>query len=315
LFLFRINLIFTKKYEDMKLRNLLILSLLVCTALADAKSFPKCKHVILIGVDGFGSQVIRDNPGRFKNIEALMQGGCWTLESRSVLPSSSAINWKTMISGGDSEMHGYTQWNTKTPDLVPIYTSHWGMYPSIFGVMRDQNPTAETGVIFSWDGIGYIYEKEAVSYNKQCKEGDDVQVKDEAVKYIRDKQPNLLFVYFSNPDEIGHKYGWYSKEYNAMCDTVDAYVGQVIEAIKANMNMKETAILFSSDHGGKGKGHGGMSMLEMQTPFVIYGDKLPQNYKMEFTVMRYDIAATIADLLRIEAPDAWRGKSALRGIK
>lgn len=30
-----------------------------------------------------------------------------------------------------------------------------------------------------------------------------------------------LIVHFAEPDEIGHKCGWYSKEYNAMCDTID----------------------------------------------------------------------------------------------
>jgi hypothetical protein len=71
-----------------------------------AKGVSKCKHVILIGADGLTSEVIRHNPGRYKNLEALMKEGCWTLASRSVLPSSSAINWATVLMGAGSEMHG-----------------------------------------------------------------------------------------------------------------------------------------------------------------------------------------------------------------
>lgn len=81
------------------------------------------------------------------------------------------------------------------------------------------------------------------------------------------------------------------------------------------MDMKETAIVFSSDHGGTLKGHGGMTMLEMQTPLVVYGDKLPKNFHMTYSVARYDTAPTIIELLLLKATDAWRGKSVLRQIK
>ena len=55
----------------------------------------KAKYVVLIGSDGFSSDVVRAHPGAFPNIEALMKNGSYTLERRSVLPSSSAVNtWR-----------------------------------------------------------------------------------------------------------------------------------------------------------------------------------------------------------------------------
>ena len=56
-------------------------------------------------------------------------------------------------------------------------------------------------------------------------------------------------------------------------------------------------------------------MKEMLTPLIIVGAKLPANFKMDYSVMRYDTAPTMAELLRLTAPDEWRGKSALRGVK
>ena len=53
----------------------------------------KAKHVVLIGADGFASAVVREHPGAFPNLERLMREGSYTLERRSVLPSSSALNW------------------------------------------------------------------------------------------------------------------------------------------------------------------------------------------------------------------------------
>jgi predicted AlkP superfamily pyrophosphatase or phosphodiesterase len=298
--------------KNMKTRNFFLLILLLCFVQGYAKQTPKCENVILIGTDGLTPEILRNNPGRYKNIEALMAEGCWTLEARSVLPSSSAINWKTMISGAGSEMHGFTDWGTKTPEVKPIYTNRWGTFPTIFGVMREQHPNAETGVIYSWSGIKYIYENGAVNYNMPCKEGDDKEVMEKAVKYIQEKTPNLLFVYFSNPDEAGHQYGWCSKEYYAACDTIDAYIGAVVKAIRGTYNMNKTAIVLSSDHGGINKGHGGKTMVEMQTPLIIVGGKLPANHQMKFPVMRYDTAVSIADLLRLKVPDVWRGKSVFR---
>jgi predicted AlkP superfamily pyrophosphatase or phosphodiesterase len=273
--------------KNMKTRNFFLLILLLCFVQGYAKQTPKCENVILIGTDGLTPEILRNNPGRYKNIEALMAEGCWTLEARSVLPSSSAINWKTMISGAGSEMHGFTDWGTKTPEVKPIYTNRWGTFPTIFGVMREQHPNAETGVIYSWSGIKYIYENGAVNYNMPCKEGDDKEVMEKAVKYIQEKTPNLLFVYFSNPDEAGHQYGWCSKEYYAACDTIDAYIGAVVKAIRGTYNMNKTAIVLSSDHGGINKGHGGKTMVEMQTPLIIVGGKLPANHQMKFPVMSF----------------------------
>ena len=289
---------------------IILITLLISYSIYGQKA-PKCKNVILIGADGFTPEVLKNNPGRYKNIESLIANGCWTLESRSVLPSSSAINWKTMISGAGSEMHGYTRWNTQIPDLKPIYTNKWGTFPTIFGEMREQRPESETGVIYSWEGIKYIYENEAVNYNMQCKEGNDREVIDKSIKYIKDKKPNLLFIYFYYPDEAGHEHGWCSKEYNESCDTIDMYIGELVKTINEKYNMDETAIVFSSDHGGTGTGHGGMTMSEMQTPLVIVSGHLTKNHQITSPVMRYDTAPTIARLLRLKVPEAWRGKSVL----
>ena len=53
----------------------------------------KAKHVILIGMDGWGAYSVpkADIPA----IKSLMTNGCYTLHSRSVLPSSSGnrVTW------------------------------------------------------------------------------------------------------------------------------------------------------------------------------------------------------------------------------
>lgn len=265
------------------------------------------KHVILIGSDGFSSEIMHEHPGKFPRIEQLIKEGSYTFESRSVLPSSSAINWATMLMGAGSEMHGFTDWGSKTPEAKPAYLNKYGIFPGIFGEVREQKPEAVTGVLYSWDGIGYLFEKEAVNLDRFVTTDDSIAM--ESVKFIQEQKPTLAFVYFAEPDGAGHNHGWLSPEYVAACEKIDSLVGVVVDGVRSSMDMKETAIIFTSDHGGINTGHGGKTMQEMEVPFVMVGENIPVNRKIESIVMKYDVAPTIAEMLGIDAPEQWRGKS------
>ena len=93
----------------------------------------KAKYVVLIGSDGFSSDVVRAHSGAFPNIEALMKNGSYTLERRSVLPSSSAVNWASMLMGAGPELHGYTTWGSQVPDLPSRVIGKYGLFPGICG--------------------------------------------------------------------------------------------------------------------------------------------------------------------------------------
>lgn len=92
---------------------------MVCFVSEAAAKAPKMKHVVMIGSDGFSAEVIVKNPGKFPNLERMMKDGSYTMEARTVLPSSSAINWATLLMGAGSEMHGFTEWGSKTPEVEP----------------------------------------------------------------------------------------------------------------------------------------------------------------------------------------------------
>ncbi len=81
----------------------------------NAKGKDKAKHVVFIGLDGWGAYSLpkADMP----NVKKLMEDGSYTLKKRSALPSSSAINWASMFMGAGPELHGYTEWGSKTPEL------------------------------------------------------------------------------------------------------------------------------------------------------------------------------------------------------
>lgn len=283
-----------------------------CSDAAKQETRP-VESVILITADGFSADVMRAHPGAFPRLEALAARGISTLEARSVLPSSSAINWATLLMGAGPEMHGFTDWGSRTPEAEPVATNEYGLFPGIFGEIRRQMPRAVTGAFYSWDGIGYLYEQPAATMNFHS-EGDDRLLAQEACRFLTEQRPDFAFICFAQPDGAGHTFGWESDEYLAMCRTIDSLAGAVVECIDRTFDPERTAVIFTSDHGGTGLGHGGKTMHEMQVPYMLVAPGIPAGTAFVREVMKYDNAPTVLELLGLEVPALWRGKSLLERL-
>ncbi len=271
------------------------------------------EHVVLIGTDGFGAFMFKEHKGSFPNIEQLMKEGSSSMTMRSVLPSSSAVNWASILMGAGPELHGYTEWGSRTPELPSREIGPYGIFPGIFGLVRQQKPKAETAVVYSWEGIGYLFEKDAVNDVKECKD-DDLCVLDNGLQFLA-KKPVLSFIYFSEPDGAGHGKGWGTPEYLAACKKIDEYVGAIMKAIRDNDMEKNTVVIFISDHGGINKGHGGKTMQEMEVPYVLWGKPIKAGYTIPESLMVYDNASTIAYILGLKQPQVWIGRPARSAFK
>ena len=90
------------------MKKLLILAFLLlgCFSMASYAAKPKAKHVVYIGLDGWGSYSMPK--ANMPTVKSLMETGCYTMQKRTVLPSSSAVNWASMFMGAGPEVHGYT---------------------------------------------------------------------------------------------------------------------------------------------------------------------------------------------------------------
>lgn len=267
---------------------------------------PVAGHVILIGSDGFSSEVVRNNPGAFSNIGRLMREGSYTLLRRSVLPSSSAVNWASMFMGAGPELHGYTKWDSGTPDLPSRVVTENGLFPDIMYLIRGMYPEAETGCGYTWPTIGRLYERSAVSYNYRS--ATEAGLCETMCFYIEEKKPVMTMIVFDEPDATGHSFGWESGKFLERCMEIDGYVGEILSAaVKSGMG-DDLIVIFTSDHGGIGKGHGGKTMDEMEAPFVIWGKGIKKGFDIPESVMVFDTAATIAHIFGIEPPQVWTGR-------
>ena len=191
----------------MKIGKLIFaLAFLILFADASMAAKWKAKHVVLIGLDGWGAYSVEK--AEMPNVKKLMAEGSYTLKKRSVLPSSSAVNWASMYMGAGPELHGYTEWGSQTPELPSRVVNKNGIFPTVFSLLRESDPKAEIGNICEWAGIRYVCDTLALSYDKHVtdKPQNPATTKD-AVEYIKHARPALLNIVYDEPDHVGHAEG------------------------------------------------------------------------------------------------------------
>lgn len=266
---------------------------------------PLANHVFLLALDGWSANSFAKL--NIPNIKKLVEEGCVTLTKRSVLPSSSAPNWASMFMGAGTEAHGYTEWGSKTPEIPSQALNHHNIFPTIFYLLKDQHPEKKVGVLYEWDGIEYLIDKNAVDYQKRA-EYDNGDLKKKAVEYIKNEKPNLLAVVWDGPDHAGHSAGWGTQTYLDKIEEVDGYIGEIIQATKEAGIYKKTIFIVTADHGGINKSHGGKTDDEMHTPFIISGKNVKEGHQIATTMMQFGVAATIAYIFKLRRPEVWWGR-------
>jgi arylsulfatase A-like enzyme len=279
--------------------------LLLCLSLTATAQLKKIKHVVLIGCDGFGGYAL--NEANMPNLKGMMANGSWTPKARCVLPSSSAVNWASLLMGAGPTEHGYTEWDSKTPEIPSVTKTSYNMFPGIFSVIRDQKKDAKTAIVYSWGGIAHLFERQSVNIIVDGKDKDDVCA-DTAAAIIRKEKPLFTFLHLDEPDGTGHNIGHRTPAYYKQLELVDQRIGKIIKAVKDAGIADETIILVTADHGGTGKGHGGKSLDEIQIPWIISGPGVRKNHEIKDVIITYDTAATLAWIMGLTPPQSWRGQ-------
>lgn len=292
-----------------------LLSLAAAALISFSAGAIKPKHVVFIGLDGWGgySMPKADMP----TVKGLMDLGAWTMKKRTVLPSSSAINWASLFMGLPTEGHGYTDWGSKTPEIPPIDLGPNGMPTTIFTLMKTQRPKEPTAAIYEWDGIGYLVDTLAITHHANVPVGennDSSPITAAAVKHIKEAKPTLMVITYDNPDHVGHSIGHDTEAYYDIMKYLDGEIAKIVEATKEAGIYDETVFILTSDHGGTGKGHGGQTLVEMETPLIMAGPGINAVGELKGAYMQYDVAATMAALLGLTPPQSWVGRPVVEAM-
>ncbi len=286
-----------------------LLTLLVSTLGASAQA----KHLVVVGVDGLSPDGILR--AEAPNLKRLREQGAWTFHARGVMPTSSSPNWASMIMGAGPEQHGVTSndWQPNKFDISPIATGSGGIFPTIFGVLREQRPSAVMGVFHDWNDYGRLFERQAVNVIKDT-DGPTNAVR-EAAAFWKDNQAAFTFIHLDHVDHAGHEFGHGTPHYYASVEVADQLIGEAIAALRSAGMWEQTILIVTSDHGGKGKGHGGATMGEIEIPWLITGPGVKAGHEIKSPVSTCDTAATIAYVFKLKQPDAWIGRPVREAFK
>jgi predicted AlkP superfamily pyrophosphatase or phosphodiesterase len=276
-------------------------------------ALPAVQHVVVIGCDGFGS--LGFTPTNAPTLHKLMREGSWTLHDRGVMPTSSSPNWASMIMGAGPEQHGVTSndWETNKFDIAPVAVGSGGIFPTIYGVIREQKPKAVITCVHDWDGYGRLIEPGVPDVLENVKGSPATAQR--AIEVIRERKPTFMFIHFDDVDHAGHTFGWKSPEYFQAVEQVDGLIGKVLDALDAAGMRKQTIVIMTADHGGKEKSHGGATMQELEIPLILNGPGITSGHEIKSAVNTYDLAPTIAWIFGLRPPACWIGKPVIEAFQ
>ena len=280
-----------------------MVAILVAALMSSCGSKRQAEHIFLIGFDGWGSYCM--DSVEMPATRALMEQGCYTLKKRTVLPSVSAPNWASMFMGATTELTGWTNNGERAP-LEPAYVNENGVFPTIFSLIREQMPKAKTACIFEWGGIRPLVDEKAIDHCVQLKPEDIAAA---SAEHIKKEKPDFMAIIYDDPDHVGHSKGHDTAEYYSRMEELDGCLAEIIAAIKEAGIYDDSIIIVTSDHGGIGYGHGGQSMMEMETPFIIAGKNIKQGGEFSEVMLQQDTAHTLAEAFGLKVPQMWSGNS------
>lgn len=286
--------------------KVLVLSLLSLSAMAQRKP----AHVLIIGLDGFSAEGYKT--AKHPNLDKLFADGVLSLTTRPVMPSVTLPNWTSHLTGSGPEEHGITanDWTLEKHTLLSLETDQDGYYPSIFKVLKENIPTTKTGYYYNWkeliNPINKKYLDEVSFEEKDEYKGNYQKAFDFMVK--NKQNPTLTFLYSVHTDHAGHGFGWMTPEYIKAIEAADVEIGILLDKLKKDGLYKDMHILLITDHGGINKGHGGISMVEMQVPWAITGPQIKKGGLITSFNSNKNTSLVLAKIFGIsKLPESWTG--------
>jgi len=280
----------------------------------------RANHVFIISIDGGGPAVLQK--AAMPTLDTLVSEGACSWTAQTIKPSLTLPSHTSMLTGVPMETHKMS-WNGWVPTNGTVKT------PTVFAAAkRDELSTAmfagkekfrhllQPG---SLDHFSYDYSNSVVIL-KSDSGGPDVRkegsvftkiVADQAADYIVRFKPNLCFIHLTDPDTVGHQFGWGSSEQLKSLADVDAGLTTILQAIRDAGIQRDSVILISADHGGHGKGHSRGTPEDTTIPWIAWGKGVKPTFTITEPISTCDTAATALWLLRVTPIATMEGKPVL----
>ncbi|HEV2148497.1 MAG TPA: alkaline phosphatase family protein [Longimicrobiaceae bacterium] len=266
------------------------------------RRFPQThvRHVVVISVDGLRPDAIE--AAGAVHLRRLMDEGAYTLQARTITPSKTLPSHTSMLTGVSPAKHGIT-WNDDRVDE----TGRVGV-PTVFDLADSAG--LRTAAFFGKAKFRHLVGAGDPGFWASVPRGAEVllapRMVEDVERYLKYRDPELLFVHVSDPDIAGHSTGWMSAPYRAAVRRADAAVGRILRAARARYG-DDMVLIVTADHGGHSRTHGTESIDDMTIPWIAWGKGITPG-PIAGPVTTFDTAATVLWLLGIPRPEFWDGR-------
>lgn len=215
------------------------------------------QYVILISLDGFRWDYL--HRGITPNLDKIRNEGVYALSLRPAFPTKTFPNHYTIVTGMYPENHGiisnsfinpFTNEQYRIGDTNAVRNSIWYRGESIW---ETANRNGIKSASFFWVGSEqnlpikqptyFHYYDHNLPFTKRI---DGVI---DWLKLPEDKRPQLITLYFDEPDSRAHRFGTNSKETNEAIAMVDSMIGILMKKLKEIGWEEKVNVIIVSDHG------------------------------------------------------------------
>jgi predicted AlkP superfamily pyrophosphatase or phosphodiesterase len=222
--------------------------------------------VLVLGLDGLRGDAIpeTDSP----RLASLLEGGAGSYSASTQItgPTVSGPGWASILMGVEPQKHGVYD-NTNWQDFDRSYVTF---------IARAQALGFSTATAINWLPIQTSIIEDDVT--DEIVLGTDQFVADGMAGLLRDADHDVHFVHFDDADHSGHASGFSvnNPDYVATVEILDTQVGQLLDAIAARDTRAEESwlVMLTSDHGGEGTSHGGITADHRAIPLLVFGDSV-----------------------------------------
>ncbi|MGW5424316.1 alkaline phosphatase family protein [Streptomyces sp. NPDC003943] len=260
--------------------------------------------VLFVGMDGL--RYDRIDAAKAPNLKSLMANGTYgrsLLYANPMAGTLSGPGWSTISTGVWPDKHGVKD-NTFTG-------RDFATYPGFLARLKQIRPELSLFAAVDWpelDTYGAVTPgaDARLVYNNNYAVNDRT-ITDITEDVLLNQNPDVLFVYFGETDEIGHTYGAASPRYTDAIDVQDGYLGRLLAAVEARPTYADErwTVIVATDHGHlDAGGHGGSTVEERRTFVLAQGPGIAAGARPVDTRL-VDVAATVLHQLGITPDPAW----------
>ncbi|XP_029281740.1 ectonucleotide pyrophosphatase/phosphodiesterase family member 1 isoform X2 [Cottoperca gobio] len=214
--------------------------------------------LILVSLDGFRSEYLKDHVSHLPIINKLRKDGTTTTYMRPVYPTKTFPNHYSIVTGLYPESHGIV--DNKMYDVSQDaffslksdekFNPKWYQGEPVWITAMHQKLKAGT---FFWPGsdvrINGTFPDLYKSYDKKITFEQRVSTVFEWLSLPQGERPDFYTLYLDEPDSAGHRYGPASSQVVQALENVDRVVGLLMDGLTQRDLHHCANIIIVSDHG------------------------------------------------------------------